>query len=286
MIGRAPASSSLDVGVAGRPRPSRSSSTSLHWENPNGRCKSTSDVPPVQGRPARPRGEVERCRSSSSASCRRRTSRLDDERVSRMHAIIEVSGPGDVSIIDLGSTKGTFVNGQKVNKAKLQSRRHDRRRRDAHRGRDRRRRGGRGHPDEGQHRRGRRERGDLVDAAAGHAAPPRRRCRRRALVRAAAARAALRPPPSPAFAPAAARADRLVPVAARARADGGAAARRAGDPAPARLPGGGAIGGSLIFGAPMAPRSASRPRWPSRSTRPAARGPSRSPRCSATRSSP
>jgi hypothetical protein len=47
--------------------------------------------------------------------------KLDDETVSRMHAIIEVNGPGDVSIIDLGSTKGTFVNNQKVNKAKLQS---------------------------------------------------------------------------------------------------------------------------------------------------------------------
>ncbi|MBP9087237.1 MAG: AgmX/PglI C-terminal domain-containing protein [Kofleriaceae bacterium] len=47
--------------------------------------------------------------------------KLDDETVSRMHAIIEVNGPGDVSIIDLGSTKGTFVNGQKVNKAKLMS---------------------------------------------------------------------------------------------------------------------------------------------------------------------
>ena len=47
--------------------------------------------------------------------------RLDDDSVSRMHAVIEVTGPGDVSIIDLGSTKGTFVNGQKVNKAKLQS---------------------------------------------------------------------------------------------------------------------------------------------------------------------
>jgi hypothetical protein len=47
--------------------------------------------------------------------------KLDDETVSRMHAIIEVNGPGDVSIIDLGSTKGTFVNGHKVNKAKLQS---------------------------------------------------------------------------------------------------------------------------------------------------------------------
>src|SRR6187549_3838113 len=46
--------------------------------------------------------------------------RLDDESVSRMHAVIEVTGPGDISIIDLGSTKGTIVNGQKVNKAKLQ----------------------------------------------------------------------------------------------------------------------------------------------------------------------
>jgi pSer/pThr/pTyr-binding forkhead associated (FHA) protein len=47
--------------------------------------------------------------------------RLDDDSVSRMHAVIEVTGPGDVSIIDLGSTAGTHVNGQKVNKAKLQS---------------------------------------------------------------------------------------------------------------------------------------------------------------------
>src|ERR1700733_13813728 len=47
--------------------------------------------------------------------------KLDDETVSRMHAIIEVNGPNDVSIIDLGSTKGTFVNGSKGNKAKLQS---------------------------------------------------------------------------------------------------------------------------------------------------------------------
>ncbi len=46
--------------------------------------------------------------------------RVDDEAVSRMHAIIEVIGH-DVHIIDLGSTRGTFVNGQKINKAKLQS---------------------------------------------------------------------------------------------------------------------------------------------------------------------
>ncbi len=47
--------------------------------------------------------------------------KLDDETVSRMHAVIEVNGPGDVHIIDVGSSRGTFVNGQKVNKAKLQS---------------------------------------------------------------------------------------------------------------------------------------------------------------------
>lgn len=47
--------------------------------------------------------------------------RLEDENVSRMHAVIEVSGPDDVSIIDLGSASGTFVNGQKVNKAKLET---------------------------------------------------------------------------------------------------------------------------------------------------------------------
>jgi TonB family protein len=47
--------------------------------------------------------------------------RVDDESVSRMHAVIEITGPGEIFIIDLGSTKGTLVNGQKVNKAKLQS---------------------------------------------------------------------------------------------------------------------------------------------------------------------
>src|SRR5579883_1346611 len=49
------------------------------------------------------------------------TLRIEDESVSRMHAVIEVAGPGDISIIDLGSTRGTIVNGQKINKAKLQS---------------------------------------------------------------------------------------------------------------------------------------------------------------------
>src|SRR5947209_16710673 len=47
--------------------------------------------------------------------------RIDDESVSRMHAVIEIAGPGEIYSIDLGSTKGTLVNGQKVNKAKVQS---------------------------------------------------------------------------------------------------------------------------------------------------------------------
>jgi pSer/pThr/pTyr-binding forkhead associated (FHA) protein len=47
--------------------------------------------------------------------------RIDDEAVSRMHAVIEITGPSEIQIIDLGSTKGTLVNGQKVNKSKIQS---------------------------------------------------------------------------------------------------------------------------------------------------------------------
>ena len=43
---------------------------------------------------------------------------LDDESVSRMHAIVEVLGDS-AHIIDLGSTRGTFVNGARINKAKL-----------------------------------------------------------------------------------------------------------------------------------------------------------------------
>jgi len=46
--------------------------------------------------------------------------RIDDETVSRMHAIIEVVG-NEINVIDLGSTGGTFVNGQRVNKGKLQT---------------------------------------------------------------------------------------------------------------------------------------------------------------------
>lgn len=46
--------------------------------------------------------------------------RLDDETVSRMHAVVEVVGPGRVELIDLGSTRGTMVNGERINKATLQ----------------------------------------------------------------------------------------------------------------------------------------------------------------------
>jgi hypothetical protein len=46
--------------------------------------------------------------------------RIDDESVSRMHAVVEVTNQ-EVSLIDLGSTRGTFVNGKKINKATLQS---------------------------------------------------------------------------------------------------------------------------------------------------------------------
>jgi len=47
--------------------------------------------------------------------------RIDDDNVSRMHAVIEVSGPDEIFIIDLGSASGTVVNGKKVNKCKLES---------------------------------------------------------------------------------------------------------------------------------------------------------------------
>src|SRR5580765_4290447 len=47
--------------------------------------------------------------------------RLDDETVSRMHGVIEATGPGDVHVVDLGSTRGTTVNGERITKARLQS---------------------------------------------------------------------------------------------------------------------------------------------------------------------
>ncbi len=46
---------------------------------------------------------------------------IDDASVSRMHAILEVGATGGVTLIDLGSTRGTLVNGQKIHKATLES---------------------------------------------------------------------------------------------------------------------------------------------------------------------
>lgn len=47
--------------------------------------------------------------------------RIDDDSVSRMHAVIEVASSDDIHVIDLGSASGTFVNGRKINKTKLES---------------------------------------------------------------------------------------------------------------------------------------------------------------------
>ncbi len=47
--------------------------------------------------------------------------RLDDETVSRMHAVIETTGPNEIHLVDLGSTRGTTVNGERITKARLQS---------------------------------------------------------------------------------------------------------------------------------------------------------------------
>jgi len=46
--------------------------------------------------------------------------KLEDPKVSRIHAVIEVSSDGqELSIIDMGSSEGTFVNGERISKEKL-----------------------------------------------------------------------------------------------------------------------------------------------------------------------
>ena len=47
--------------------------------------------------------------------------RIDDDSVARMHAYIQVSAANDVYISDLGSARGTLVNGERVNKAKIKT---------------------------------------------------------------------------------------------------------------------------------------------------------------------
>ncbi|OJH40034.1 AgmX/PglI C-terminal domain-containing protein [Cystobacter ferrugineus] len=44
---------------------------------------------------------------------------LDDEKVSRIHSVIEAASNGSLSIIDMGSLEGTYVNGKRVNKVLL-----------------------------------------------------------------------------------------------------------------------------------------------------------------------
>ncbi|MBI3185606.1 MAG: adventurous gliding motility protein GltG [Myxococcales bacterium] len=44
---------------------------------------------------------------------------LDDDKVSRIHSVIEVGADGALSIIDMGSVEGTYVNGKRVNKGTL-----------------------------------------------------------------------------------------------------------------------------------------------------------------------
>ena len=44
---------------------------------------------------------------------------LDDDKVSRIHSVIEVAPDGKLSIIDMGSVEGTWVNGKKINKGPL-----------------------------------------------------------------------------------------------------------------------------------------------------------------------
>jgi hypothetical protein len=44
---------------------------------------------------------------------------LDDEKISRIHSVIEVAPDGAIWIIDMGSAEGTFVNGKKVSRGAL-----------------------------------------------------------------------------------------------------------------------------------------------------------------------
>lgn len=45
---------------------------------------------------------------------------VDDENVSRTHAVLEVSANGETTLQDVGSASGTFVNGKQINKTVLQ----------------------------------------------------------------------------------------------------------------------------------------------------------------------
>src|SRR5512136_242466 len=44
---------------------------------------------------------------------------LDDDKISRIHSVIEVSPEGNLSLIDMGSAEGTFLNGKKISRGAL-----------------------------------------------------------------------------------------------------------------------------------------------------------------------
>ena len=44
---------------------------------------------------------------------------IDDDRVSRMHAVVEVNSVDDLTLIDLGNQSGTLANGKQINKCRL-----------------------------------------------------------------------------------------------------------------------------------------------------------------------
>jgi len=46
---------------------------------------------------------------------------MDDPRVSRMHAMIEAKAADQISVLDLGSVEGTYLNGRRVTRAPLES---------------------------------------------------------------------------------------------------------------------------------------------------------------------
>src|SRR5690242_4819571 len=41
---------------------------------------------------------------------------LDDEKASRIHSVLNVEGDGRLSIVDMGSVEGTYLNGRRINK--------------------------------------------------------------------------------------------------------------------------------------------------------------------------
>lgn len=47
--------------------------------------------------------------------------RIDDPKVSRIHAMLEVASDGNVSVIDMGSAQGTLVDGKPISKVALSS---------------------------------------------------------------------------------------------------------------------------------------------------------------------